>query len=74
MYADAPRWASTVNVLLRQMLQGVAYERWRALATLYNLDEIGTDTMYPDSAPHGGGKDLLLLDCIDRCVYKSPEA
>ena len=61
-------------VLLRHMLHGVAYERWRALATLDNLDEIGTDTMYPGSAPHGGGKDLLLLDYIDGCVYNSPEA
>ena len=48
--------------------------RWRALATLDNLDEIGTYTMYPGSAPHGGGKDLLLLDYIDGRVYKSSEA
>jgi hypothetical protein len=60
--------STSVVVLLIQMLPQIAYERWLTMTILEHLDEIH-DKMYPCSAPRIGGKDYVLLDCIDVYIF-----
>jgi hypothetical protein len=59
---------TTLVVVLRQMLPGVAYEKW---LTMYwsTWTRLVHDTMYPSLGPLDGGKDLLMFGYIDVYVF-----
>jgi hypothetical protein len=65
-----PRVGGNGRGIIEKYATGVAYKRWLTMTILSTWTKLAHDTMYLGSAPLGGGKYLILLNCIDVYMFR----